>query len=205
MEVVKYVWAVVAGYLLGAIPVGRIAGKTLKGVDVTEIGSGRIGATNVLRAAGVGAAAITLVGDAAKGMLATIVGRLLGGTPLAAALAGSAAVIGHDCSVFLKWGGGVGTITSLGATAMLAGPVAGGLAALGALVVGLSRYSSLGSMVIAIFLPIALLVSALTTGSPTVYVVHGLIGGGVALWALRPNIKRLLSGTERRIGDKINV
>ena len=88
---------------------------------------------------------------------------------------------------------------------MLVGPVAGGLTALGVFVVGLSRYSSLGSMTIAIFLPIALLISALTAGSPTVYVVHGLIGGGVALWALRPNIKRLLSGTERRIGGKINV
>ena len=205
MDMVKYIWAVVAGYLLGAIPVGQIASKVLKGVDVTKVASGRIGASNVLRAAGTVPAAITLVGDAAKGMLATMVGRLLGGTPLAAALAASASVIGHDCSVFVRWRGGVGTITSLGATAMLAGPVAGGLAALGALVVGLSRYSSLGSMVIAIFLPIALLISALATGGPTIYVVHGLIGGGAALLALRPNIKRLLSGTERRIGDKISV
>ncbi len=205
MEIVKYVLTVVAGYLLGAIPVGHIAARTLKGVDVTQVGSGRIGATNVLRAAGAGAAVITLVGDAAKGMLATMVGRLLGGTPLAAALAASAAVIGHDCSVFLHWGGGVGTITNLGATAILSVPVTGGLAILGALVVGLSRYSSLGSMVIAIFLPIGLLVWAVSTNGPTVYVLHGLISGGVALWALRPNIKRLLSGTERRIGDEIQA
>lgn len=202
MEFVKHIAVVVIGYLIGAIPVGHIAAKSLRGVDVTKIASGRTGASNVLRAAGPVAAIITALGDAAKGMLGVVIGRLVGSTPLAAALAASAVVIGHDCSVFLGWGGGVGTVANLGATSILAGPVAAGLAAIGALVLGIWRYSSLASMAIAVLLPIALLIWASATGEPMVYVLHGLISGGVALWSLRPNIQRLLSGTERRLGDK---
>jgi glycerol-3-phosphate acyltransferase PlsY len=205
VEIARHIGVVVAGYLLGAVPVGQIVAKTLKGVDVTRIASGRIGATNVLRAAGPLAAVITVIGDAAKGMLAVIVARLMGSTPLGAALGASAAIIGHDYSVFLGWGGGVGTVANLGATAILSAPVAGSLAVVGVLVIAVSRYSSLASMVIAILLPIALLVWALSTGEPLVYVLHGVISGGVALWSLRPNIKRLLSGTERRIGDELQA
>ena len=87
---------------------------------------------------------------------------------------------------------------------MLSGPVAGALAAIGGLVVGISRHSSLGSLVVAIFLPVGFLVWSLVTGGPMVYVLHGLISGAVSVWALRPNIKRLCDGTERRIGDKRN-
>ena len=196
--------AVLLGYLLGAIPIGHIIGRALKGVDVSRVASGRPGASNVLRAAGWGAAVLTAIGDVGKGMLATLLGRFLGGTPLATALAGSAAVVGHDYSVFLGWRGGIGTVTNIGATSLMAGPVAGGLTAVSAVVIASSRYSSLGSLVYAALLPLGLIAWANITDNPSVYVIHGLISGTAAILALRPNIRRLLDGTERKLGEHVN-
>jgi glycerol-3-phosphate acyltransferase PlsY len=94
--------ALVCAYLLGAIPVGYIAAKLLKNVDVRKVGSGRTGATNVLRAAGVVPAALTVVGDFLKGCLAVALARVLvPGLPLMAALGGLGAVAGHNWSIFL--------------------------------------------------------------------------------------------------------
>jgi glycerol-3-phosphate acyltransferase PlsY len=92
-------------------------------------------------------------------------------------------------------------MTNLGATSVLSSPVAIGLVVVGALVLVVSRYSSLGSMVVAILLPVGLLVWAIMTDGPLVYVLHGLVSAGVALLALRPNIERLRQGTERKIGE----
>ncbi len=191
--------ALVAGYLLGSIPVGFLVVRVSRGLDVRQVGSGRTGGTNVLRAAGWGAAVATGLGDALKGAAAVWVARALEGPPLLQALAGLAAVVGHNYSLFLSLRGGAGTATSIGGAIAL-WPT-GGLLAIPVLLAAafLSRHASVGSISVAVFLPIAFAVGAARGVVPWAYEAHSLLTSALTLWALRPNIRRLLRGEERRI------
>jgi acyl phosphate:glycerol-3-phosphate acyltransferase len=188
-------WAV-AGYLLGAIPFGLILTKLSGGGDIRDIGSGNIGATNVLRTGKKGVAAATLLLDAGKGALAVwLAGRL--GSDFAPLLAGIGAFAGHVHPIWLKFRGGKGVATLLGVSTAL-NPWAGfgfALAWLG--VALLSRISSLGGMVAGFA---AAVVLAWLGDAPA-----GLAVALLALWVLwthRENIARLRAGTEPRIGKK---
>ncbi len=201
---VRYGGALLLAYFLGALPVGYLAAKLLKGIDVRRVGSGRIGGSNVLRAAGVLPAALTVLGDMAKGYGAVaLAGVLVPQKPLVAALAGLLAVVGHNWPVFLGFKGGVGTMTTLGASLALLPPLAWAVFIAGALVVLLWRYTSLGSLTIAMGLPLACLVGTLAGGWPAAYLVFSLGSGLIAIWALRPNIQRLRQGRERKLGQTI--
>ena len=107
MQVFLYAATTAVGYLLGAMPIGYLIGKA-RGVNVLQHGSGRTGGTNVMRAAGLWAAVLTVLGDGVKGLLAVGIAMLLVGTPAAKVLSGLAAIIGHNWSVFLGWRGGAG-------------------------------------------------------------------------------------------------
>lgn len=198
-EMGKWLIALIAGYLLGSIPVGFLVVRLSRGVDVRRVGSGRTGGTNVLRAAGWGAAVATGLGDALKGAAAVYLARALNGPPLMQALAGFAAVVGHNYSCFLRLRGGAGTATSVGGAIAL-WPI-GGLLAVPALLAAafLSRHASVGSISVALFLPLAFAVGAILGTVPWAYETHALLTSALTLWALRPNIRRLARGEERRI------
>lgn len=198
-KMVYWLIPLIVGYLLGSIPVGFLVVRLTRGVDVRQVGSGRTGGTNVLRAAGWGAAVVTGLGDVLKGAAAVWVARALNGPPLMQALAGFAAVVGHNYSIFLGLRGGAGTAPSVGGAIAL-WPVGGLLAVPVLLAVAfLTRYASVASISVALFLPLAFAVGAARGVIPWAYEAHGVLTAILILWALRPNIRRLARGEERRI------
>lgn len=183
-----------ASYLLGAIPFGVIVARSC-GVDIMAVGSGNIGATNVLRAVGPKAAAAVFILDVLKGLVPTLCGLYLLKSDDWAMFAGIAAVAGHMLSPFLRFRGGKGIATTLGVL-IGAAPVAAATALSGfILVVAVTRYVSLGAIVAAV---IAVAVCFLSRSSAT---VEGVFAALCALIVVKhiPNIKRLASGTESKI------
>ena len=205
MLFIRYLQVLIPAYLLGSIPVGYVMVWLIKRIDIRGVGSGHTGGTNVLRTAGPVPAVLTILGDFGKGCGAIAVAKLLApDLPAIVALAGLSAVVGHNWSIFLSFEGGVGTMTTLGAAMGLV-PYAMGLAmviAVVALVVW--RYSSLGSLAIALLLPLGSLIGALLNLWPMAYLLFAITTSVISAWALRANIKRLLRGTERRLGQMIN-
>jgi glycerol-3-phosphate acyltransferase PlsY len=188
-------------YLLGSIPAALIAGRLVRGIDLRQYGSGNLGATNVLRTLGAAVAVPVLIFDALKGALP--VALLPGWFPttrpdLWAIGYGVAAILGHVRPVFLLGrGGGKGVATTAGVIAALA-PLPFAVASLiFAVVVGVTRYVSLGSMVAAVSLPLVLLLRRPVTPS---LIYFGLFIAGFVLWTHRANIGRLVRGEESRLG-----
>ena len=185
------------GYLLGSIPFGVLLTRAFGAGDLRQIGSGNIGATNVLRTGRKGLAAATLLLDGAKGAAAVLLARHFAPElgDHAAMIAGAAAMIGHCYPVWLRFRGGKGVATLLGLALALAWPIGLVFAAVWLGAVLLLRISSLGGMLGAVSAPVA----AFALGYP-IYAV-GLAGLAViVLWRHRDNIGRLRAGTESRVG-----
>lgn len=188
--------AVVAGYLLGSVPFGVLVARRMAGLDVRQVGSGNIGATNVARAAGKGAGVLTLLLDAGKGALPVVAARWLGLAPAWVAAVGLAAFLGHLFPVWLRFHGGKGVATALGLLLALEPWAAlAGLAGFAAML-ALTRMVSVGSMVGAVL------------GAATVLAVEGVRSpyawasaamAGAILVRHRGNLARLARGEERRI------
>lgn len=185
-------------YLVGAVPVGFLVARAFGIGDIRRHGSGNIGATNVLRTAGRVAALLTLAGDAAKGALAVAAGGALLGGPAGAAAAAVAAVLGNCWSVFLGFRGGKGVATGLGALLALVPAAVAPAAAVWLGVVLVSRYVSLGSLAAAVCAPAA----AALLGYPAPSVVAAALAGAIVIARHRENIRRLVHGTERRLGAR---
>jgi glycerol-3-phosphate acyltransferase PlsY len=201
---VLYILSVVfifLAYLSGSIPVGYLVARAY-GVDVTASGSGRTGGTNVLRAAGPWAAAFTVAGDMLKGLIPVYLLVSAGFPPLVPALAANAAVLGHNYSIFLKFRGGVGAGTAIGAMVGLSFPIALIAGACGIIGLMTTRYASILSSSIAVGGLIGFTSSALLGYTPYEYIVFGIINVGVIFYALRPNFARIRAGTERKVGQK---
>jgi glycerol-3-phosphate acyltransferase PlsY len=183
-------------YLLGSVPFGIVMARLFGLGDLRQIGSGNIGATNVLRTGNKLAAFLTLVLDAAKGGIAVLLARHLIGED-AAQIAGFAAFLGHCYPVFLGFRGGKGVATFLGTLLALAWPLGLAACATWAVVAAASRISSLAALVAAALSPLW----AQMLGLPQ---ITGLAVALAMLIALRhqANIARLLAGTEPRIGKK---
>lgn len=196
MQVDRNVFLVVAlGYLLGSIPFGLLLTRLTGAGDLRAIGSGNIGATNVLRTGRKGLAAATLLLDLAKGFAAVWIGRAL--APELAAVAGAAAVFGHCFPVWLGFRGGKGVATLMGVSLGLAWAIGGVYAAVWLGMLGLTRISSLGGMSAAVAAPLA----AWGLGYPQFTpILAGL--AVLVLWLHRANIGRLVAGTEPRVGSK---
>jgi glycerol-3-phosphate acyltransferase PlsY len=197
--------AAVVGYLLGAIPTGMIVARVYRNVDLTAHGSGRTGATNVLRTLGSGAAAVAFAGDFLKGFLAVLIVRLLftDAGSWVELIAAVSAVIGHSYSVFIGFRGGRGVVTGMGAT-IVAAPVLMLIAfAIGAVLVAVTRYVSLGSVVGSAAGGLLLCGLAIATGDPA-WAVWGVLVGGFIVVAHRDNIERLLAGKERKLGERVS-
>ncbi|MFI5412057.1 glycerol-3-phosphate 1-O-acyltransferase PlsY [Kaistia sp. UC242_56] len=188
--------ALVLGYLLGSIPFGLILTRFAGLGDIRSIGSGNIGATNVLRTGNKKLAAATLIGDALKGTVAVLLAGHFWG-PEAALLAGLGAFLGHIFSVWLRFKGGKGVATYLGVLIGLAWPMALLFAAVWIAVAYIARYSSLAALVASVLVPIVLLA---TGDIPK----GGLFAVLAVILILKhsTNIRRLLGGTESRIGQK---
>jgi glycerol-3-phosphate acyltransferase PlsY len=215
MILLKFISVVIIGYLLGSIPCGLLIGKWFAKVDVRTYGSGKIGTTNVLRTVGKKAAVLALLMDILKGALAVLAaGLIIGrnymvvgenfalGLLVAQVLAALAAMAGHNWSVFLKFKGGRGVATFFGGLAALC-PIAalfgGEVFIIG---VGLSRFASLGSIAGVVGTYSVLIPLTIINGFPLEYLIYTLIGTIVILIMHKDNIGRLLSGKERKIGQK---
>lgn len=187
--------AIVLGYLLGSIPFGVLLTRMAGAGDLRQIGSGNIGATNVLRTGRKGLAAATLLLDLAKGAAAVLLAAwLLPGNEL---LAGGAAFIGHCYPVWLKFRGGKGVATLMGVVVALHWPSGLVYAAIWLGLLAALRISSLAGMTAAVSAP----VSAAWWGRIELVMLF-LALSLIVLWKHRANIDRLLSGTEPRIGSK---
>lgn len=185
-----------AAYLLGSVPFGIVMARVFGLGDLRRIGSGNIGATNVLRTGHKPAAALTLILDAGKGALAVLIARATLG-PDAAQIAGFAAFLGHCFPVYLRFKGGKGVATFLGTLIALAWPLGLAACALWAATAAITRISSLSALVAAGLAPVA----AVLLGRPDTTAF------AIALAALvfsrhGDNIRRLRAGTEPRIGQK---
>jgi glycerol-3-phosphate acyltransferase PlsY len=187
----------IAAYLFGSIPVGVLVGRAF-GFDPRGVGSGNIGMTNVTRAGGREAGAITFAGDLLKGMIPVLVARMAGLPPAVVAVVGLGAFLGAICSVFLRFEGGKGVSASLGIWLGVSPPPVLIALAVFALVLALSRIVSLASICAAIVLPPA----AAILGLPRPYVGLAIVMTALVLLRHRENIVRLMSGEERSVGRK---
>lgn len=207
MSLPPFAW-IALGYLLGSIPFGLLLARA-RGIDIRSVGSGNIGATNVLRTGSKGLAAATLLLDAGKGAAAVLIVRHFVPDTLdpTATYAGLAAFIGHVAPVWLKFRGGKGVATMLGVTLALAWPI--GLVALAVWLLGAvaTRYSSVGGMMAALVAPVCLTAAAVTLRGPlpltlTAVLVTAWAMAAILFWKHADNIARLRAGTESRIGSK---
>jgi glycerol-3-phosphate acyltransferase PlsY len=188
--------AAAIGYLLGSIPFGLLLTSAAGLGDIRAIGSGNIGATNVLRTGRKGLALATLILDASKGAFAVVIMCVVLG-PHAGLAAGAAAVVGHNFPMWLRFKGGKGVATTLGTMCAAAPPVGLLACATWLLVAGLSRYSSLAALVALALAPLYALALHLPDVAVT-FAVLGLLG-----WIRhRANLVRLLAGQEPTIGAR---
>ena len=183
-------------YLLGSIPFGLILTRLAGTQDLRTIGSGNIGATNVLRTGNKGLAAATLVGDMLKGTVAVIIAGSLWG-PNAAMLAGLGAFLGHLFPIWLQFRGGKGVATYIGVLLGLFWPAAAMFGAIWIATAFTSRYSSLSALVASFVTPIFLWFF----GHPALASLFAVLTL-LLFWTHRENIKRLQTGTEGKIGQK---
>lgn len=208
MPIAGYILTLLIAYLLGSIPTGFLVAKA-RGIDIRTVGSGNIGATNVFRILGKPAGLLVLLADAAKGWLAVfVVAKLFttwfyptaGSTPREwfAICAGVAAILGHNYSCWLHFKGGKGIATSAGVfVALVPWPLLI-ILSIWVVVFALSRYVSLASISAAFALPFA----AWARGESRTLILVTAALGAMAIYKHKANIKRLINGTENRIGMK---
>lgn len=186
---------VVFGYLTGSVPFAYLLARRV-GIDVRVVGSGNVGATNVLRTTGLGRAILVMALDIAKGVLAVGVAQLSNAGATTTAVAGAAAIVGHIYPVWLRFHGGKGVAVAAGVFSMLAPAATAVACGVFLIIVRGTRYVSLGSLLATVALPPA----AWLTGAPAIVVV---VASGIAaliVFRHRANIRRLWAGTERRMG-----
>jgi len=188
-------WAI-AGYLLGAIPFGIVTARALGLGDLRQIGSGNIGATNVLRTGSKLGAALTLIGDAGKAGAAVLLARALAAED-AAQIAGFAAFFGHCYPIWLKFKGGKGVATFFGLLFALAWPIGLAAGATWLAIAAMFRYSSLAALLAAALTPLWIVFLDFSN-----LFLLSLCLACVIYWRHRENIIRLIRGQEGKIGQK---
>jgi len=194
---VNWLIAVAAGYLLGSVSFGIIVTRLFIKADVRDFGSGSTGVTNVLRTAGKGPAAIVLIGDILKGALSVYIGLYLGGVAYAIA-AGLAAIAGHSYPLYFGFKGGKGVATGCGVILAFIPDVTLMAAAVFILTIVITRYVSLGSLLGAVCVMIAVIL----LDKPLPIIVFCYIAAGFVFYRHRSNIVRLYHGTENKLNWK---
>ena len=189
--------AILAGYLIGSIPFALILARRW-GSDVRLVGSGNLGAANVMRASGTTAGVLVAVLDMVKGAASVWLAARVSDSADVPAAAGLAAIVGHVYPIWLRFRGGKGVATACGGFSMMT-PAAAPLAlAIFAVVVWQTRYISLGSVLASMALPPI----AWATGSPPAAVLAAVVASALIVFRHRSNVVRLWSGTERRVGAR---
>ena len=195
---------IIVSYLLGSIPFGYLIVSAKTGSDVRQTGSGGTGATNVSRRAGKVAGVATLILDAAKGAVAVLLARLMTSDMDHAAwfvgIAGITAILGHIFPIWLKFRGGKGVATGVGVFAVLAPFAVLAAGVIFVVIVLVTRYVSLGSMIAAIFIPVFLWMETLIRPLPgaSALISTALVSAALIVYAHRANISRLLNRTENK-------
>ncbi|MCM3627437.1 glycerol-3-phosphate 1-O-acyltransferase PlsY [Paenibacillus glycanilyticus] len=193
--------AVVLSYLLGSVSFSIVIARLVKGIDIREHGSGNAGATNTIRVLGKGPGLLCFVLDFGKGIAAVFIGRWLGldeGVDWTPAICGLAAIIGHNWPIYFNFKGGKGIATTIGALASLAFVPAIIAGVVTIIVIAITRYVSLGSLIFAALTPV--LISIFYYSAPVLTV--SLILCVFAFVRHRTNIVKLLQGTENKLGAK---
>ena len=188
-----------AGYLLGSIPFALLLARRLGTADLRLIGSGNLGAANVMRSSGVKAGIAVAVLDALKGALSVVVAEQISPNPAAPAVAGVAAIVGHIYPVWLRFRGGKGVATACGVFTLLTPLALMPSLAVFVAAVWATKYISLGSLLASMALPPL----AYASGSPAPAVIAALVAAALIVFRHRSNAVRLWSGTERRIGVRV--
>ncbi len=210
----KLAIALFLGYFLGGIPFGLLVGWLARGIDVRRYGSGRTGFANVLRTCGVKAGSLTFVADVGKGVVAGLAGRLIFGSgvvmvgglsldwQVAQAVAAVAAIIGHCWSPYIRFQGGRGVDPALGGLFSMVPWAGAGCLVIGWSIILSTRYVSLGSM-LGTFSSVVILAPFVILGrQPPEFVIYGALATIIVAYKHRDNIRRLRSGTERKLGQK---
>jgi glycerol-3-phosphate acyltransferase PlsY len=199
MLTILHISCIILSYLIGAVPSGLFFSKMFSNIDVRSVGSGNIGATNVLRAAGKKAAVLTLLADCLKGVLPVLVVKFMFQDDTITGLSGAAAVLGHNYPIYLAFKGGKGVATSFGVVLTVA-PWIGLACLITWLIIALIwRYSSLSALIAFALFPVFTFIAypgSRPRGLLSLFVF------GMIYYRHRENIKRLLAGTEPKIGQK---
>ncbi len=202
------VLVVLIGYLIGSIPVGLLIVKMRTGKDVRDVESGRTGGTNVMRAAGFWPGFATGILDILKAASTVWIARYFNAGHLVEVLAPIAAIIGHNYSIFLverkdgkiRFRGGAGGAASVGGAMGLWAPSILIVFPVGLFIFFAVGYASVTTMSVALIAMVIFAIRAWLGLSPWIYVLYGALAELLLLWALRPNIKRLMAGEERLHG-----
>lgn len=192
----KLAFLSLAAFLIGSIPIGQIIARS-RGIDLQKVGSGNIGATNVLRTTGTLPALFTLIGDYAKGMAVVLLAGFFDVGILYQGVMGIIAVLGHNFSIFLNFKGGKGVATSLGVLSIYAPLAALVTVILWLMTVALTRYSSLGAVISFCSLPLSVFLFDTKEKLPIAIIMSIIL-----LVRHKENIRRLIAGTESKVGRK---
>jgi glycerol-3-phosphate acyltransferase PlsY len=189
-------WVVVVAYAIGSVPFALLLTRRWSAYDLRQIGSGNLGAANVVRVSGVAAGVLVALLDISKGVLSVAIARYFSTQPLTHAAAGLAAIVGHVYPIWLRFRGGKGVATACGVFSMLTPLAIAPALSIFALTVWLTKYISLGSVLASLALPPA----AYYAGSPTSVVLAALAAAVLIVFRHRSNLARLTRGRERRFG-----
>jgi glycerol-3-phosphate acyltransferase PlsY len=190
--------AVVSAYLIGSVPFALLLARRWGAADLRQLGSGNLGAANVLRASGVRAGVLVAVLDVAKGAASVALAMRVSSGPVAPAAAGFAAIVGHIYPVWLKFKGGKGVATACGVFSVLTPLAVPPSLAVFLIAVWATRYISLGSILASLALPSI----AYATGAPAATLVGAWAAAVLIVFRHRSNVARLVGGTERRLGAR---
>lgn len=195
----EQIFLIIGAYLSGAIPVGYLVGTYWKKIDIRKYGSGNIGTTNAFRILGTGPALVVLGGDILKGILPTYL-AVQYGDPLLGVITGLFAMAGHNWSIFLRFKGGRGVATGAGVVLALTPKVLLLSLLVFIIVAAITRYVSLASILGAVTVPLSMIFFQ----EPMPFLVFGLVAATFVVVRHIPNMKRLIAGTEFKLGQKVS-
>lgn len=193
----RFVLIIILSYILGNFSTAYLIAKLYAGIDIRNYGSGNAGATNALRTLGKKAGIAALFGDILKGALAVILGKYVAGEN-GQILAGLFVVIGHNWPVFLNFRGGKGVATTIGVMAAINPVIVAGIVPTGIVLIAITKYVSLASILGMTVFPIIMLL----TKQSVKLVLFSFILSAMAVYRHKSNIKKLLAGTENKLGQK---
>lgn len=197
---IEYMANVALGYVLGSIPFGLVVGYIWLRRDIRDSGSGKTGTTNVLRTAGKTAAAVVMIGDISKGAAPALIGRFVFDDPGVAAAGAAAGIVGHVWPVFAGFRGGRGVATAFGGILGLSPLLALVFPVIGLALIAGTRYVSFMSVVGTPLSALCIILVSIAGWEPAAYGIYAAVAVAIVEFTHIPNIRRLLSGTEPKIG-----